>query len=99
MSDQVPFILSSDLHSSTCQGYDWQPIDTAPKDGTPIDVWVAYERGGKLTGERWPDAYWGTPEFGDDSEECWRDDVCDKIESNDRFIVTHWRPIPKGPGE
>jgi hypothetical protein len=43
-----------------------QPIDTAPKDGTKIDIWLS-------TGERIPDCYWhkdawrywGISEYGD----------------------------------
>ncbi len=67
----------------------WQPIDTAPKDGTPVDVWSR--------GRRWPDAqydpgigawcYWGLEDF--------ENDVLVPIP----FPVTHWMPIPEAPCE
>jgi hypothetical protein len=31
----------------------WQPIETAPRDGSKIDIFVDYDEGG----ERYPDAY------------------------------------------
>ncbi len=34
---------------------DWRPIDTAPKDGTNIDLWVVNQDG---EGWRIADAYW-----------------------------------------
>lgn len=33
----------------------WQPIDTAPKDGTVVDIWLVDEKG---EGWREPNAYW-----------------------------------------
>lgn len=30
---------------------DWQPIETAPKDGTPVDLWM--KSGGRLTNVLW----------------------------------------------
>ena len=35
----------------------WQPIDTAPKDGTKVDLWC--------DGERLTDCVWREPEYGD----------------------------------
>lgn len=35
----------------------WQPIETAPKDGTRIDLWLVDQDG---DGERVTDAYWVT---------------------------------------
>jgi hypothetical protein len=64
----------------------WQPIETAPNDGTPILVanslsqWVA----------RGPSEAWtvnGKP------AEFWRCDLCDKTSS----AATHWMPLPALP--
>lgn len=35
---------------------DWQPIETAPKDGTVVDLWVVDQDDPK--GRRIPNAYW-----------------------------------------
>jgi hypothetical protein len=35
------------------QESNWQPIETAPRDGSKIDIFIDYDEGG----ERYPDAY------------------------------------------
>jgi hypothetical protein len=42
---------------------EWQPIETAPRDGTRIDLWLVDEKG---DGHREPDAYWVTDRYVDD---------------------------------
>ena len=75
----------------------WQPIETAPKDGTVIDVWLASTREWRPPdGEaaRCPDVKWmdgrGWCCF-DDEEGSW-------LSIEDRYwSVTHWMPIPSPP--
>lgn len=54
--------LSTALASAKPEG--WRPIDSAPKDGTCIDLFV--------DGERWADCYWGAPEHscGESGQYC-----------------------------
>lgn len=77
---------------------DWQPIKTAPKDGTPIDVWVPGE-----FAERWCDVAWAKSRHQCISQYCdscpadldvygWRDPL-----SDERLEPTHWMPRPEGP--
>jgi hypothetical protein len=63
----------------------WQPISTAPRDGTLVDLW------GAEYGDRIPDAYWHT------HENCWWApsmyyDLAGPIYGN----VTHWMPNTGG---
>jgi hypothetical protein len=66
----------------------WQPIATAPKDGTHVDLWV--------NGQRLPDCWWFE---ADDVDAYW---VQRYSETKSAFFdvdgePTHWMPIPKGP--
>jgi len=64
---------------------EWQPIETAPKDGTGILVCDAAIAGGSMnvvsyTNEDWPQV-WETQEFS--------------VYHVDAF--THWMPLPEPP--
>lgn len=81
----------------------WQPIETAPKDGSMFLCWVWAER-------------WSSPDGNDSSyphdvsqiDFCWWrsradlpdagyfDAACGQI--GDRQDVTHWMPLPAAPG-
>ena len=71
----------------------WQPIETAPLDGTYIDLWDGYMNC-RVTDAAWTYHYYrnGKPEgpksWGIDSRD-WA--FCEK--------PTHWMPIPKPPEE
>ncbi|WGR59952.1 DUF551 domain-containing protein [Paracoccus ferrooxidans] len=66
---------------------DWQPIETAPRDGTKIDLWTGYnERIADsmwLNGRGW--VFWGTDGFESPGWE--------KVFP----APTHWMPLPQPP--
>ena len=68
----------------------WLPIETAPKDGRVIDLWIFWPEHGNES--RSPDAAW------DLGAKCWRfaDGWFDKSFAF-KPIVTHWMPIPPPP--
>lgn len=65
---------------------DWKPIETAPKDGTPVDLWVLGDRTADCTWnktrKRW-EHWWGLDggmgRSAVDGE------------------PTHWMPLPEPP--
>jgi hypothetical protein len=62
---------------------EWQPIETAPKDGTLVDLWSG------LHGNRWTDYSWAAGRW-------WRYSFgYEPFE----FNPTHWMPIPSPPTE
>lgn len=66
----------------------WEPITTAPKDGTEVDLWVEWECpcGGDPLRGRVPDCTWC------EEGQCWAG-----LEVYER--PTHWtRPPPPPPG-
>lgn len=83
---------------------EWQPIDTAPKDGTTIDLWIMTQWGSF----RLPDCKWGVSDWHRAGEEGWiferRDDSEPHRDAwNDVCYVygeenpTHWMPLPEPP--
>jgi hypothetical protein len=87
----------------------WQPIETAPTDGTLFDAWVIDEDG---SGRRAVNAYWKDEPFGHDGakgfdlERGWAAEnetydggdhwICDP---DDGETVTHWMPLPSPPSK
>lgn len=78
----------------------WQPIETAPKDGTFIDLWSDDLK------MRVADCYWGMPEhccgeYGQYCDSDWHSLAPGWVESalnasiDDSF--THWMPLPAPP--
>lgn len=82
---------------------DWQPIETAPKDGTVIDLWVKtwYGRESRWLQYRIADAHWGS-EDGYDIPTGYVGWVSDQLHCDELWpreveeIPTHWmhRPAP-----
>lgn len=84
----------------------WKGIESAPKDGTRIDLWI----GGEYPA-RYPDAYWGRPEHtcGEAGRYCdccpsydgWVDGTLNCYLTGDDGMEdepTHWMPLPSAPG-
>ena len=69
----------------------WQPIETAPKSGTVIDLW-------NLAGFRYPNAAWDITHYGSGP-----DDIYGWTDSNShgwldvKTPFTHWMPRPAPP--
>lgn len=70
----------------------WLPIDTAPQDGTDVDLWA---------GVRWPDSWWGDGIDDDGAHRPGWNTSCGGL-GNQGFMLpgdaaTHWRPRPPPP--
>lgn len=85
---------------------DWQPIETAPKDGRWIDLWR-----GKCDGGRWQprvtakwDAYLFAFVWPDECYDPWHElGRCESEMENGNYYMeyaegfTHWMPLPPPP--
>lgn len=88
------------LAASAAGQVGWQPIETAPKDGTVIDLWVGGDH-------RRTSCYWGRPhhccgEMGSYCDSEWHDLVEGWVgDLNEPLGVftapTHWMPLPPSP--
>lgn len=92
---------------------DWQPIETAPRDGTIIDLWIVDQGGG----HRLADAWWATqrrsildrqivsgwfaPNMDYEGEYGFANADVTPFKSKDGrewfSRATHWMPLPKPP--
>jgi hypothetical protein len=82
--DVHPVELAMRDHDEGMTG--WQPIATAPDDGSMVDLWI--EVG--TVGERATNYYWNK------KMRCWRYQHGGDILPN---YVTHWMPLPAAPTE
>lgn len=85
LSRHMTKVNVKDALAAAIQAYEdalWQPIETAPKYGTPFDVWLD-------TGDRCPDC--ARDKAG--NIYVFLDDWETSIIKN----ATHWRPLPEPP--
>lgn len=68
---------------------EWQPIETAPKDGTKVDLWAFWPEGSES--KRSTDCYW----VSGDKE--WSFGRWSESSYVHRPVITHWRPLPAPP--
>ena len=68
----------------------WQPIETAPRDGTPI---LGYA-GGEYAVVEYAVVEWVQP----DNSGYWTLCVCGKYAEDGEWWPTHWMPVPDPPG-
>ncbi len=71
---------------------EWLPIETAPKDGTEVDLWTVFKDGDgeRVTNAKWVDGPWPG----------WRAQEWDHGGMGWDPIwgeATHWMPLPKPP--
>jgi hypothetical protein len=67
---------------------EWQPIETAPKDGRSFMLWVAQSDMG---------AHWFAPVSITPDGNWWDDSTGDNIQPVNG--ATHWMPLPDPPQE
>ena len=69
---------------------DWQPIETAPRDGTAVLGYIPSKRGAYLARQDVVPIHWSG----------WGGGVWDNSTSGHHIVeeVTHWMPLPEPPG-
>lgn len=71
---------------------EWQLIESAPKDGTRILVWI--DPGYITVG------YWLTDSHKDRPKPFWGHELCGSRTSRARkYPPTHWQPLPASPAK
>lgn len=69
----------------------WQPIETAPKDGRRVDLWSAQ-------GFRYPNAAWDTVDHSVSAESPYGwTDINHHGSIDECGPFTHWMPLPEPP--
>lgn len=73
----------------------WQPIETAPKDGTIADMWCAL--GFRRENIRWVDEQREGVKHPSCIMDGWKDREMDAWGSYKETSFTHWMPLPEPP--
>src|SRR5712691_13347356 len=68
----------------------WQDIESAPKDGTELDLWCVNISRGSNRAMRFPAMFW------DQENRCW-EDCHSYIILEPKWRPTHWMPPPTPP--
>ena len=110
--DNFSMLFCPDCGESICRddlnkqdgGWEWQPIDTAPKDGTWIMLGGGYiycEEDGEIK-LPFPARYQGYGPmyggYGSSDLDYWH--IADRSNGNNTVVYnkpTHWMPLPEGP--
>lgn len=74
----------------------WQPIDTAPRDGTRILIWRPSI--GRIDG-RAEEGWWETQKYHNRPRPYWESTGWHGIGFKRNWPPTHWMPLPEEPGE
>jgi len=82
-------IEASLASSSSDRGQEWQPIETAPKDGTFVLVYAPNVGEPRVTVGSWD------REPDEEGGQRWRDDLF----AWDTIEPTHWKTLPEPPAE
>jgi hypothetical protein len=70
----------------------WQPIETAPKDGTQLLLYCGDEWCGILVGHYGELITWDDITGNEEVETCWQSGL-------EKYCPTHWMPLPKPPAQ
>jgi hypothetical protein len=75
----------------------WQPIETAPKDGSYVDLWGSCKDGETRWEGRFPDCHWGKLYARDEDD--WIDDngMGMTVDADYGADLTHWMAVPDPP--
>lgn len=69
----------------------WQPIDSAPKDGTNVMLLCVFDDRREITIARWCDTPAPAGPFG---KFCWREMQDSTVAEQ---VPSHWMPLPEMP--
>ena len=71
---------------------EWQPIETAPRDGTKVDIWGINHLHYATPGQRIVNVAWEpVSDWMGNEREDWQ------TGRGDYFEPTHWMPLPDPP--